>query len=259
MAIDPISRFEDSVQRLVEGGLARLFAGQLQAREVALQIIRCMEDQAIPDDAGRRHAPDIFRVRLNPADHQAIIASHPEIAHALGQEILHAAEAATLVLNSVPLVKIFSDPELLPHHVHVSAEHASQSRDATESMVSRSMAVVRDEPRPDARLLLDGGRVFTLAEPVVNLGRQRDNQIILDDPSVSRHHAQIRLRFGHFTLFDLGSTTGTAINGQKVREAMLRSGDIISLGSQSLIYLDEASSTPDEEEGDTGQMNAELT
>lgn len=253
MTFDPITRFEDSVQRLVEGGLARLFAGELHAREVAVQITRSMEDRAIPDDSGQRHAPDVYRVRLNSIDHATILAQHPDISAVLGQEILQAAAAAGLVLNTFPEVRVFADPTIPQHQVHISADHAAQAHDSTKSMAGELAPAAITEPHPDSRLLLEDGRVIEITEPVLNVGRQRDNQVILEDPSVSRRHAQIRLRFGHYTLFDLGSTGGTAINGQQVREAMLRSNDIITIGSQTLIYVENAE--PDRE--DTGPMTTD--
>jgi hypothetical protein len=258
MAIDPIARFEDSVQRLVEGGLARLFDSQLRAREVAVQITRCMEDQAIRNDSSQRCAPDIYQVRLNPDDHQAIMAAHPEIAAALGKEILGAAVAAGLALNVVPQVAIFADPGITRHHVLVSARHAMHGFDPTESMSGISSPAIMDEPHPDARLLLDGGHVIPIDRPVLNLGRQRDNQIILDEPVISRHHAQIRLRFGRYTLFDLGSAGGTAVNGQRIRESVLLPGDIITIGGKTLIYIEEAPSASEPARGDTGPLNTDL-
>lgn len=257
MAIDPIARFEDGVQRLVEGGLARLFAGQLHAREVALQIARCMEDQSIPDETGQRHAPDIYKVRLNSDDHRSILAAHPDIAQVLGQDILHTAEAAGLILTTIPQVRIFADIDIPPHHVQVSAEHAMQNRDITEARDGASIWQMGDTPHPDARLLLDGGHAVSISEPVLNLGRARNNQIILDDPAISRRHAQIRLRFGSYTLFDLGSASGTMINGEKIREAVLHSGDIITIGGKTLIYVEDLSPEPDPDLDDTGPMHTD--
>lgn len=259
MAIDPIARFEDSIQRLVEGGLARLFAGQLHARELALQITRCMEDQAIPDEGGRRHAPDIYQVRLNSEDHQTILAAHQDIAQQLGQDILQAAEAAGLIMTTVPQVRVFADSDIPPHHVHVSAQHATlTTRDVTESWTGSSIQPIGEPPHPDARLLLDGGQAVAISQPVLNIGRARDNQIILDDPTISRRHAQIRLRFGRYTLFDLGSSAGTAVNGEKIRESVLRSGDIVTIGSRTLIYVED---TPPErlpKLDDTGPLQPDL-
>jgi FHA domain/FhaA, N-terminal domain len=255
MTIDPFARFEDSVQRLIEGGLARLFAGRLQAREVALQIVRCMEDQSVLDELGRRHAPDIYTVRLNPDDQRSILAEQPDICHLLGQELLEAAQAAGLLVSAVPLVTTLADPSIRPNQVFVAAAHSKPEHDSTETMDVGAVWEVKDELHPTARLLMDCDRVIPLNLPLLNLGRSRDNQIVLDDPAVSRYHAQVRLRFGHYTLFDLGSTVGTLINGQLVREAMLRPGDIITIGSQALIYIEDSQSEPKPVPDDTKPMN----
>ena len=81
---------------------------------------------------------------------------------------------------------------------------------------------------------------MVLDKPVINLGRQRDNDVIVDDPTVSRHHAQIRLRFGNYVLFDLGSSGGTTVNGHPVQERVLQSGDVIGLArSRGLLYIED--------------------
>jgi pSer/pThr/pTyr-binding forkhead associated (FHA) protein len=97
-----------------------------------------------------------------------------------------------------------------------------------------------DIPAPQAVLVLTGDRNIPLSQPVVNIGRRRDNDVILDHPGVSRHHAQLRLRFGRYMLFDLGSTRGTMVNGQPIREAVLQSGDVIRMADVTLIYVEEA-------------------
>jgi pSer/pThr/pTyr-binding forkhead associated (FHA) protein len=56
---------------------------------------------------------------------------------------------------------------------------------------------------------------------------------------VSRHHAQIRLRFGQYVIFDLGSQAGTMVNGKPIQQKALEPGDVISLAGVSLIYVEE--------------------
>ena len=75
----------------------------------------------------------------------------------------------------------------------------------------------------------------------INLGRRLDNHIIIDDPRVSRNHAQLRLRFGHYVVYNLGSTGGTFVNGQRIEECVLRPGDVISLGGVPIIYGEDSS------------------
>jgi len=62
---------------------------------------------------------------------------------------------------------------------------------------------------------------------------------------VSRSHAQLRLRFGHYVVYDLGSTAGTFVNGQRIEECVLRPGDVISLGGVPVIYGEDASKGPE--------------
>ena len=85
-------------------------------------------------------------------------------------------------------------------------------------------------------LILDGRRHVNLLQPVVSVGRALDNDIILEDPRVSRHHAQLRRRYGRYVLYDLGSSGGTQINGYPVEECVLHSGDIISFTGVQIIY-----------------------
>lgn len=239
MTTDPLSRFEDGVQRLIEGNLARLFAGQLHEREVTAQLVRCMEDQAVTDGSGRRIAPDTYSIRLNPNDHASILHKRPQLAQLLAEELLAAAPLAGLFVASVPDVSFLADPEIAPHQVRVSARHTGRQHESTESLRIDAVWEVNQAEIPNARLVLDGSRVVPVERPILNLGRHRDNDIVLDDRAVSRHHAQIRLRFGHYTLFDLGSQAGTTLNEQLVREAILRSGDVIQIGSQSIIFIEE--------------------
>jgi pSer/pThr/pTyr-binding forkhead associated (FHA) protein len=75
-----------------------------------------------------------------------------------------------------------------------------------------------------------------LDAPLVSIGRRIDNDIVLDSSAVSRHHAQIRWRYGRFVLYDVGGRGSTAVNGQSVTEYVLQAGDVIALSNVSIIY-----------------------
>jgi pSer/pThr/pTyr-binding forkhead associated (FHA) protein len=68
---------------------------------------------------------------------------------------------------------------------------------------------------------------------------------VIDDARVSRSHAQLRLRFGHYVVYDLGSSGGTFVNGQRIEECVLRPGDVISLGGVPVIYGEDAPYGPE--------------
>ncbi len=69
------------------------------------------------------------------------------------------------------------------------------------------------------------------------IGRDLDNEVVVQDPTVSGRHAVFSFRDGAWWVEDLGSTNGTAVNGQPVAgraQSLLRSGDVIQVGSVSL-------------------------
>src|SRR5262249_34967649 len=77
-------------------------------------------------------------------------------------------------------------------------------------------------------------RSVPLTLQVTLLGREQDNDIVLDDERTSRHHAELRWDNGHVQLLDYGSMNGTLINGQAARGPVpLRSGDMLRFGSQT--------------------------
>ncbi len=81
-------------------------------------------------------------------------------------------------------------------------------------------------------------KVYRIDKPVVNIGRQLSNDIIVEDKRVSRYHAQIKYQSnGQFTIFDLGSTNGITVNGTPhLRQHTLRSGDRFTIGSYDFFF-----------------------
>ena len=80
-----------------------------------------------------------------------------------------------------------------------------------------------------------------LEHGTITIGRAADNDIFLDDPALSSHHAKIVTLFTASHIEDLNSTNGTFVNGKSIAEHTLHSGDIITLGSfQIAFYSDHA-------------------
>jgi pSer/pThr/pTyr-binding forkhead associated (FHA) protein len=88
----------------------------------------------------------------------------------------------------------------------------------------------------NAFLIIEGVKVHPLKEAVINIGRRLENHVVIDDPRISRNHAQLRAIKGRFVLFDLNSTGGTFVNGQRTSQTVLYPGDVISLAGVALIF-----------------------
>lgn len=226
------SKLEARMEALVEGTFARLFAGRIHPRDVAVQLARALEDSA----AGGTTPALRYAVRLNPADAQALLGDQPRLAETLADELVVMAREVSLTLPHTPEVLILPDAALKPRSVTVTAQASEAADPATTQGIAPISPTGPLAAPPRAFLILEGERTVMLEQPVISVGRRLDNHIILDDPRVSRAHAQLRLRFGRYVLYDLGSTGGTFVNGQPVQECVLRPGDVISLAGVPLIY-----------------------
>lgn len=233
------TQFEERVQALVEGGFARLFAGRLKPREVALRLARAMEDEADLDEMGNLAAPNRYIVLLHPDDHAALLAAQPTLTASLAEHVIELAAESELALDSPPEITLVPDPAVALHSVVVRALHTESVQKTTQMMaVDTGGDPAHDKPDlPTAHLVIEGSRYIQLNQTVITVGRRRDNTIVLDDRRVSRQHCQLRFRFGEFVLYDLGSRGGTFVNEQRISECVLRSGDVISLAGVLVVYV----------------------
>ena len=240
-----ITRFEALAERLVEGTFARLFAGRLQAHEVGLHLARAMEDNMVTSPEGITQAPTRYLVHIHPDTLADLANEQPTIERELSATVAQLAAQANVILQSAPVVQLVTSAALGPHEVDVEARWDSNvfaEQDPTQAMT----AAVRDGSQAasartgPAFLILEGRRHVDLTQPVVTIGRSLDNDIVIEDRRVSRHHAQIRSRYGRYVLYDLGSRGGTRINGYPIEECVLHSGDVISLAGIEIIYGEDA-------------------
>lgn len=85
--------------------------------------------------------------------------------------------------------------------------------------------------------LSDGTLVFhELADGKTTVGRVADNDLQINDGSVSSRHAEIEFEADAFHLHDLGSTNGTFVNGEPVTDAVLRHGDEVRFGMVETVF-----------------------
>jgi predicted component of type VI protein secretion system len=84
--------------------------------------------------------------------------------------------------------------------------------------------------------LIISGVTHELVDEAVTIGRGPDNTIVVTDPSISTHHAQLLLEGDTYRLKDLDSTNGTRVNGKPVTETVLRFDDRIRFGAAEARY-----------------------
>ena len=213
-----LQQFEERLERLVEGTLAKPFRSNLQPVEIGRRLTREMD---LHRRVGVRGliAPNAFAVTLAAAD----VERFSNFIDALSRELSdaareHAKNEGYLFVGPVE-VEIFEGSTLKPGRFTVEAE---VREDADGGFLAELV-------------LTDGRRVQIGTEPLV-IGRLPECGVVLADSNVSRRHAELRRSGDSVTLTDLGSTNGTRVNGAPIRERILASGDEVSVGSTRLIF-----------------------
>lgn len=233
-------RLEAHLERMIESAFAHLFRGAVRPQEIALQLSRAMEMglETPSQNDPRPIAPDVYLIRLHPEVCEHLLDRKPDLSQIFANHLVELAAHLGYRLLEMPQVTLLSDPTLARNQVHVIADHSAQRRHATAVM--QRVDAPNDAPAPRHPLVVING-IYTveLHDPLVTIGRSRDNHIVLEDPHASRHHAQLRLRFGSYTLFDMDSQVGTLVNDVPVREHRLQPGDVIRIGRTRLLYLED--------------------
>ena len=259
--MNTIDQFENLAERFVEGTFARLFADRISPMKVAARIERAIEEHQVCSSGGTAQAPTHYRVYLNPEDYEALQPDPAETRERPAEEVLASqisqlVSEADLTLEGPPTVHIEPDADVSPREVRVDARWTpDENLDGTREMKSAGnrteLGAASEGPKGRPFLIVEGQRHVNLTEPVVSIGRALDNDVIIDDPRVSRHHAQLRHRYGHYVLYDLDSSGGTRINDYPVEECVLHSGDVISFAGVAVVYGEDPPTPirlPDQEE-----------
>jgi hypothetical protein len=244
-----VERVEAFVSRVIEGWSARMFGAKLQPVQIAKRLIRAMEaNQTI--SLSKTFVPNSYVVSLGPIDFAQFDQYRKSLERDLAETLLGAARDRSFTLLAYPSVEIERDDDMAPGDIRVSCAMVDASGDevaadpkalgAVESghtMVLDREALMKDRPRaPRASIEQRDGPPVPLGPDPVLIGRDPQNDVVLDDRRVSRKHAEVRLRIGRYTLYDLQSTNGTYVNGRRVAEVVLNDGDRISVAGLDIIF-----------------------
>jgi len=226
-----LDRFEQRLDRLVNGAFARAFKAEVQPVEIASALQREIDERAAVVSRGRTVVPNVFTVDLSPHDYDRLSVYSGTITEELSTMVREFAEEQRYTFLGGTEVTLSRDESLetglFRVHSEAKAEVASVPQGGRAPSAPPAGA---GQPR-----LLDGDIAHPLTRAVTRLGRGTDVDIRVDDPGVSRHHAEILLG-GEIVLRDLNSTNGTYVDGVQVGESVLRDGVVIQLGGTRLTF-----------------------
>lgn len=231
---DHLSRIETRLQTLIEGSAAKLFPGHLSTADLALRLVEAMHAGLRHDADGNDWVPNIYTIHTHPHNAYYFEAS-PGLIGELTRALDQAGTEAEFLFSGDVIVDVLVDPLISISEIQVRAQSSHDDLPQTTAVELPVLDELVDTPA-SAFIIVDGTKIYTLNKAAVNIGRRQDNDLVIDDPRVSRLHAQLRWVRGRYMLFDLESAGGTWVNDTKVNQATLRPGDVISLAGVPLVF-----------------------
>ncbi|NDA12062.1 MAG: DUF2662 domain-containing protein [Actinobacteria bacterium] len=257
-----LQKFEDSLDRVVNGAFAKAFKAEVQPVELAAALQRDVDDRASVLDRDRTVIPNVFHVELSDHDYKRLAVFKDALAAELATLVTtYAGEQHYTLLGEVR-VTLSEDDELETGIFRVRSE-------AKAEVTSRAGVVEAAEPappapaaaapvEPEATLSPDapsaaqshepagsqsggqprlevGGQAYPLVRAITLMGRGTDADIRVEDPGVSRKHCEIVV--GNPAIIrDLKSTNGTFVDGDRIDECTLTEGAIVKLGGTAFTF-----------------------
>jgi len=224
-----MDRFERRLDRLVSGTFARAFKSEVQPVEVAAALQRECDDRAAIVTRGRTIVPNEFAVDLGQHDYDRLaVYAEPLSAELAAMVREHAEEQGYQFVGPVTVrLELVEDLDTGVFRVRSQAVAGG----APDAVPPGAVAA----PANVSAALETGHSTLALTHRHTVLGRGADADLRLDDPSVSRRHAEIVLSDPP-RVNDLGSTNGTFLDGERVQSAELYDGARVGIGSMTLVF-----------------------
>ncbi|HET9172502.1 MAG TPA: FhaA domain-containing protein [Actinospica sp.] len=273
-----LQRFERRLEGLVNGAFAKAFKSEVQPVEIASALQRECDDRAAPVSQGRVMVPNDFTVELGAHDFERLATYAGPLSAELGELLQeHGREQRYMFVGPVE-VKFERVQDLstgmfrirsqalagvvqMPGYPQQAPGFGAPQQPAYPPMGAPAPQQPFGAPPPQQGFGQPGqmggypppqqpqagpgncwvevnGVRHQLSRAVTSLGRGTDVDLRIDDPSVSRRHAEIRVGVPS-VISDLGSTNGIVVDDQHVRQAQLRDGSVIHLGNTTIIFRQE--------------------
>jgi len=228
-----IQRFEQRLEGVVTGAFARAFRSAVQPVEIAAALQREVDNSAQALSRDRMLAANAFVVELSGPDYERLAPFGDTLAAELSRLVEeHVAEQRYTLTG--PLEIGFAE-----------ADDLGTGRFRVRSNTSAAVTPVAGERMTETAirssdvLIEVNGMRHPLNPPGVVIGRGSEAELRINDPGISRKHAQLSVTIGdrgtEVTVHDLGSTNGVILNGQRVSDGHVLDGSHIQLGNTEIV------------------------
>jgi FhaA, N-terminal domain/FHA domain len=225
----------------------------VQPVEIARKLAKEMDAHRTASVA-RVYVPNQYTVWLSPDDRQRLEGYERSLEQELSAYLLEHARRHDYALLTRPEVRLETDDRLRLGEFGIQTrlvkpparqgEQPSQGEQGHTMVYTVPPKQTKSRKRQPAAKLVEtkaivslDDRRYVLDGPVAVLGRSRECDCVLNDPNVSRRHAELRRgQTGDWQINDLGSTNGVKVNGRQVDMSRLSPGDEVTLGTTRFVF-----------------------
>jgi Protein of unknown function (DUF3662)/FHA domain len=258
-----LKHIEKRMESLVEGVFGRAFRRQIHPVEIAKGLTKQMDEGRMVS-ISRTYAPNDFTVHLSREDTESIRAYQASLNDELIQYASTHAENKNYHLMTPPRIRFETEDTLRFGEFGVTAKltggDGPREKGAPQDTSGQTRIFRTEESsggqmdQGTATISADEARRHGLAREIVEIvlgdekhplegrgpwsvGRSQENDIVINDPNVSRRHARISRADGGFVVEDLGSTNGTLLDGAPIDRERIEGGDELTFGQSTARFI----------------------
>src|SRR5581483_7757486 len=231
---------EQRLEALFEGVFGRAFRTNVQPVELARKLAKEMDEHR-STSVTRIYVPNEYTIYLSSGDREQFEGYENSLVSELEEYLAEHASRENYALLTPPRVIFETDDDLGVGEFGIATRMAQYGRsgeeEPAEDIAPGATMIYKPRTQPteaasieelqvdrSVAVLTWNGRRRVLDKQRAVLGRSRDADVQIEDPNVSRRHAEVVQEGSAFWVVDLGSTNGTEVNGRRVQRAKLEEG-----------------------------------
>ena len=240
---------EQKIEALFEGIFGRAFRTNVQPVELARKLAKEMDDHRTVS-VSRVYVPNEYTVYLSGSDREQFEGYENSLLSELEEYLAEHAKRESYALLTPVRVLLETDDDLALGEFGIAtrmvqprgARHQEEEKGDVEpgaTMIYKPQPADESGVDREVAVLSWDGRSLRVDKRRVLLGRSRECDIQIEDPNVSRRHAELRQEGSSYWIVDLDSTNGLEVNGRRVKRAKLDEGDTFTVGSTDVTFRTE--------------------
>ncbi|HET9097089.1 MAG TPA: FhaA domain-containing protein, partial [Candidatus Baltobacteraceae bacterium] len=219
------ARIEEACAGFIERAFANMFPSDVEPAQIARKLVATMEART-QSEGGAMTVPNAYAVYVHPSDYQRLQPHRAYLEEEWAALLLEVGQRVGVTFAAPPVVELREDDQAVLGAIEIEVLDTQLAQpDHPPQAQAFVLRVVKGMPA-DAR--------FAIVRPA-RVGRSRESDIFLVDPSVSRMHAMLEPQDDHLIVRDAGSTNGTFVNGVRVQLRAVRAGDRVAFGKTEMM------------------------